>query len=91
MDQIYCIWDTVAGARVGALVVARSDAGVIRMFHDGLARHELFKDHPGDYNLLQIASIDDACAVSGLAIPRVVATGAAFVAAQSPTLVAEAN
>lgn len=88
MAFIYAVLDTVAGATTGALVVQRSDAPMIRQFHDALAEPKTpFYSHPGDYNLVCLGEIsEDGCAIQSFDAPRVVATGAAWVAAATPQL-----
>lgn len=89
IGNVYTLFDRVAAARTGALVVHSSDAPVIRMFHDALAQDEQLRRHAGDYDMLRVGQI----LADGELVPEtptVVAQGAQWLAAQSPKLAAEA-
>lgn len=87
-EHLYVVFDRVANARTGGVVVARNDASVTRSFHDLLARDDGFRAHAGDYELRCVGSLDDLGNV--VAIPPVtVATGAQWAATQRPTLLEE--
>lgn len=91
MRNVYCLFDRVAGGWTGSLVVDRSDAPMIRLFHDLLAdAKQGFLQHAGDYELLCVGKIADDGTLQALHEPVTVATGAQWLAAQTPTIAREA-
>lgn len=80
MRNIYAIWDKVAMAQYGALVMQAHDGPVCRLFYDLLAdKDQPMSRHPADYDLLCVGTITDECQVTG-GVVRAVATGEAYVA-----------
>lgn len=60
MNMIYAVYDNVARARVGQLMVANRDEPIVRMFVDALKDKTLtLGQHPGDYDLVKIGMIFD--------------------------------
>lgn len=89
VEYIFCLYDLVAGRRIGALVVDRAVAPMIRTFHDALAQDENMRRHARDYELRLIGVIG----VDGSIVPQeaeTVATGVQWLAAQEPQLRKEA-
>lgn len=85
MRNVYCLFDRVAGGWTGALVVDRTDAPVIRLFHDLLSDPKLpYRAHAADYELLRIGRIAEDGTLDGLEGVVSVATGAQWLAAQTP-------
>lgn len=83
MRHIYCIYDKVAMTMYGALVVQAHDGPVARLFSDLLGDPEQhIAKHAADYELWCLATISDDLIITPLSYPRVVTTGAAFVAAR---------
>jgi len=80
---MYVIYDTVADAFIGQIIVDRHAAPVCRMFHQLLGdKNTQLASHPADYNVLHIGFIEDSGKVWSID-PNIVATGAAWLAAQS--------
>jgi hypothetical protein len=83
MRRQYVIFDKVAQLWIGQPLIDRSDAPVIRLFHDVLAdSSSLLGKHPADYELRYVGQLAD----DGDMIPStvsVVATGSAWLAARS--------
>lgn len=78
MRSIYAIYDKVAMAQYGALVMQAHDGPVQRLFFDLLAdKDQPMSRHPGDYELWRIAYISDDLIVTGAEI-EVIATGMQF-------------
>lgn len=91
MQNVYALVDLVAGRWTGSLVVDRSDAPVIRMFHDLLAdERQPFKTHAADYELHRIGRVSDEGVLDGYGETVCIATGSQWLAAQAPTLRKEA-
>lgn len=91
MQNVYCLLDLVAGRWVGSLVVDRSDAPMIRLFHDLLAdKGQLFNTHAADYEMHRIGRISDEGVLDGYETTVCIATGAQWLAAQTPRLEKEA-
>lgn len=87
-ERIYVVFDRVANARSGGLILARNDASVVRSFHDFLSRDEGMRIHAGDYELRRVGLVSDL----GEIVPEepvTVATGAQWQAMNVPTLVQE--
>lgn len=90
-DRIYCLFDRIALARTGNLVLARSDAIVVRLFQDLLREDERLGKHADDYEMRRIGFIQD----DGTIVPEVpvtIATGSQWRASlgpQVPTLLSE--
>lgn len=83
MRSIYCLYDRIALTFIGVLMTERADAPAIRIFHDVLSAKESAPgQHPNDYDLLCLGTISDDAVVTPLSVPRVVATGGAWLAAQ---------
>lgn len=87
MKNIYCLYDTVARMIAGPLILERHEAPVIRMFHDLLKDPKASpSQHPSDYNVICLGSLDDDGDGYPLIYPvtshTVVATGASWLAAQ---------
>lgn len=84
MQKLYIIWDRVAEAFIGGIILQRSDAPVVRMFNELLAdpQTQLAK-HPADYDLRFVGTIDDDGSVIG-AGHVVISTGQAWVTSQEP-------
>lgn len=90
-EWIYCLYDRVALARTGNLVLSRSDASVVRLFNDLLAQDERLGKHADDYEMRRIGFISD----DGEIVPEkpvTVCTGSQWRASQmsGPTLLSEA-
>lgn len=91
MKNVYCLYDIVADGWTGQLVTDRADAPVIRMFHDLLADPKMgIGKHANDYEMRCIGSIDDSGELLGHKVVRTVATGAQWLASQTPSLANEA-
>lgn len=92
-DRIYCLFDRVAVARTGNLVLARSDAIVVRLFEDLLREDDRLGKHADDYEMRRIGLIAD----DGSIVPEspvTIATGSQWRAANypaGPTLLSEAK
>lgn len=85
LRRLYTCYDIVAKATFGQVVHDFSDAPVIRQFHDMLGdeRAQLYK-HAADYELRYLGQMT----MEGLILPiepQVIATGAAWAAAQAPS------
>lgn len=80
--QIYAVWDKVAQDLTGGLMLFSHDAPVIRIFTDGLADPQtMLNKHPADYDLVCLGFcdvVDGVPSVHGIALPRVVLSGAAW-------------
>lgn len=90
-ESIYTLYDRVALARTGGVVLNRSDAAVIRMFNDLMESDERFSNHADDYEIRKIGLIDEQGNITPcLAIT--VASGAQWRASRvvPPALVKEA-
>lgn len=60
MNNIYAVYDNVARARVGQLMIFNRDEPVVRIFSDALADKSLtLGQHPEDYDLVRIGMIFD--------------------------------
>lgn len=89
IGNVYTLYDRVARARTGSLVVHSSDAPVIRLFHDALAQDETLRRHAEDYDMLRVGQVlSDGTLVPE--VPVTIATGAQWLAAQAPALVKDA-
>lgn len=89
MREIYAILDTVANALVGTIFIHRVDAAAIRMFGDIASRNDTIVGmHPRDFHLVTLGRLTDDNQI--IAAPRVILTGDAWVAAQTPRLVNDA-
>lgn len=78
MRNVYAIYDRVAITTIGALVVERSHAQVIRLFNDLLGdTNTQVGKHPADFDLLYLGKIAD----DGQLLPErpeTIASGAAY-------------
>lgn len=84
MKRIYAIYDLVANIIVGSLVLDHSDASVIRLFHDLCQdTNTAVGRHPKDYELRYVGQLANDGQLLPVT-PQVVATGAAWLAAQTP-------
>jgi len=87
MKIMYAVRDLVARSLVGGIMVFTHDAPVIRIFADGLSDPlTTLNKHPKDFDLIALGEIADEgtdIEVSGYDKPRVVLTGAAWLAAQA--------
>lgn len=88
MRQIIAIMDTLANDIVGPLTIHQSDAAAIRFFGD-VASHpdSQVGRHIEDYELVAIATIDDAGDLQVLPVnhdfrPRIILTGRQWAAVQ---------
>lgn len=81
--QVFVIFDTVAKAFVGPLIVERHPAPACRMFHELLGdKSTSLAKHPQDYQLRFVGYVcDDGALVE--AEVRTVTSGEAWLAAQS--------
>lgn len=83
MRSIYAIYDKVAQAQYGALVMQQHDGPVARLFFDLLQdKEQPMSRHVADYELWRIGTISDDLVVSGVDQPYVVATGMQFLLQQ---------
>lgn len=79
MKHIYTVYDTVAQTVLPTLIVEASDAPAIRAFHDALsAPNSLLAQHPADFNLLLLGSIQEDGTLLPAPSPTVLATGSAW-------------
>lgn len=75
MRNVYAIYDKVAQAQYGALVMQAHDGPVQRLFFDLLADEtQPMSKHPGDYELWRIGKISDNLILEGH-LPETIATG----------------
>lgn len=89
MRELYAILDTVANAIVGSIFIHRADAAAIRMFGDIASRTDtLVGMHPRDFHLVTLGRLTDDNEI--IAAPRLILTGDAWLAAQTPRLVHDA-
>lgn len=79
--KIYSLYDGVAGMLDGQLMLVNRDGPAIRAFFDALGRADTLPgQHPGDYSLVCLGTIED----NGVIVPEssgpcVVATGVSWV------------
>lgn len=88
-ENVYTLYDRVAIARTGGLVVNRSDAAITRLFNDLLESDERMRNHADDYEIRKIGIIDDDGNLTPV-IPITVATGSQWRASYVPKLTKEA-
>lgn len=83
MRSIYTVYDLKAESIVGGLIMERLDAPAIRAFHDALdpKSQSILAQHPADFALLCIGTIDDAGTIIAPDAPETIATGAQWAAA----------
>lgn len=85
--SVFCIYDRVAEAWIGQLLVDRHPAPVTRMFHQLLGdKNTQLAAHPADYNLLHIGFVEDSGKLWSVD-PTIIATGAAWLSAQQESTV----
>lgn len=87
-ESIYVLYDRVAVARTGNLVVGRSDAAMVRLFNDLLAQDERLGKHADDYEMRKVGIIDEQGEITPC-VPVTVATGSQWRASQMVSLVKE--
>lgn len=81
--SLFVIHDKVAETFIGQIIVERHPAPVCRIFHALLADNKTsLAQHPQDYNVVHIGYIEDDGTITPIA-PLIIATGAAWLAAQS--------
>lgn len=81
---MFVIYDRVAEAFIGQVIVEKHPAPACRLFSDLLADSKTFMHaHPTDYDLLQVAFIEEDGRVEAFSTPDVVMTGASWVATNS--------
>lgn len=97
MRNIYAIRDRLAKDLVGIqmylLLIFRTDQQAVRYFADAiLDEKSILNKHPDDYELIICGAVeDDGTLIQNLnAVPRIVITGSALLAAQTPHLTKEA-
>lgn len=94
MKTIYAIRDRVANDLVGnqmyTLFVFRTDPQAVRYFADAiLDASSVLAKHTGDYELLALGTLADDGTLRAQNTPKLIITGDALVAAQTPKLVTE--
>lgn len=59
MNRIYALYDIVAQAIVGQLMIMKHDAAAIRIFADAMTAKEpnMINQHPEDFRLITLGSI----------------------------------
>lgn len=88
--HIYALYDNVAQAIVGGLILHYHDAPAIRNYSDiANIPGSTVGEHPGDYDLLDLGTLNEDATIT--AEKRTVLTGAAWVAAQKPKLTGDTN
>lgn len=84
--SVFVIYDVVAEIFIGQLIVDRHPAPVCRLFHQVLGDKSTAPgQHPADYNLQHVGYIEDSGRLWPID-PIIVATGAAWLSAQTPEL-----
>lgn len=79
MRHIYTVYDTVARTVLPSLIIEQSDAPAIRAFHDALnAPNSLLAQHPADFNLILLGSLEDDGTIFPADAPVTLATGHAW-------------
>lgn len=81
MKTVYAIRDRIANDLVGyyPLVVFRTDQQAIRYFADSIVQEKsALGAHPNDYELINIADIDDTGNITSDHGPSIVITGTAI-------------
>lgn len=83
--HLYMVYDTVSQSLIGGIIIETCDGPAIRAFHDALrAKDSLLAQHPEDYNLLNLGTLDPAGYIRlGETHPAIVATGAAWKESQN--------
>lgn len=90
MKRLYCIYDRVASCILGSIIQEGSDAPAIRSFHDALrSPQSAISAHPADYDLLYLGDILTSGIILAVSPPVTVATGAGYLASQTPKLLSE--
>lgn len=96
MRTVYAIRDRIANDLVGyyPLATFRTDQQAIRYFADSIAMEKsALGQHPNDYELLAIGTVQDEGELQGFGTPRIIITGSAIVTMMTdhkPELVKEA-
>lgn len=77
MKKLYTIYDNVAQAQLGPIMVFNRDEPAIRIFTDGLADNTTtLGQHPGDYTLLKLGELnEETAAIIGYLQPEIIITG----------------
>lgn len=84
MRGIYAVYDLKSESIVGSLILERLDGPAIRAFQDALEPKNatVLSQHPEDFELKLLGSMDDSGEIIAAPMPATIATGAQWAAGQ---------